>query len=112
MRMWMLPTSCMCMQHIVGEHGEIHKHRHNFVKGHSIAGRIGQIEPEAMQHRHDELARALKNHNSPYTLPDLSGYDLTDFTVDLNESARDLANRCPKCRELLIENGGFTFIEE
>ena len=104
----MLPVSCMCTQHIVGEHGEIHKHRHNFVKGHSIAGRRGQIEPEAMKRRHDELAGALKNHKSPYELPDLSNYDLSDFTVDLSKSAKDLANRCPKCRELLLAHGGFS----
>ena len=88
----------MCMQHIVGEHGELHKHRHNFVKGHSIDGRRGQIEPAAMKTRHDELAEHLKNHKSPYELPDLSGYDLEGFVVDADESLRELCRRCPACR--------------
>ena len=64
--MWMVEPKLMCVQHLVGEHGEIHKHRHNFVKGHSIAGRKGQIEPLAMQRRHDELAAFLKSHKSLY----------------------------------------------
>lgn len=106
MRMWMLPPECMCLQHRLGEHAEIHKHRHNFVKGHSIAGRRGQIEPAAMKARHDELAAGFPNHKSPYEQPDLSAYDLRGFAVDLVVSARDLAARCPKCRELIEKHKG------
>ena len=116
MRMWMLPPECMCLQHRLGEHAEIHKHRHNFVKGHSIAGRKGQIEPAAMQRRHDELAATLTNHKSPYTQPDLSAYDLTGFTVDLDESATELARRCPRCKVFITaylnQHGGFDSYKE
>lgn len=81
----------------------MHKHRHNFVKGHSIKGRFGQIEPASMSKRHDELvvemeSRGMK-HKSPYEQPDLSAYDLTDFTVDVENSLADLHNRCPECAE-------------
>jgi hypothetical protein len=106
MRMWMIDPRLMCSQHITGEHGEIHKHRHNFVKGHSIAGRKGQIEPRAMKRRHDELAKFLKNHKSPYEMPDLSGYDLRGFTVDKVKSATELWKRCPACRQKADEFGG------
>ena len=99
MRMWMVNPSLMCSKHLCGEHGEIHKHRHNFVKGHSIAGRKGQIEPEAMQRRHDELALFLKNHKSPFEQPDLSEYDLQDFIVDVEVSLEELRRRCPNCRK-------------
>lgn len=104
MRMWMLPPEMMCMKHIVGEHGEIHKHRHNFVKKHSIKGRIFpevQIEPESMKKRHDELAEYLKNHKSPYEMPDLSHLPkgIKQARVNIDVSIRDLKNRCPKCRE-------------
>ena len=105
MRMWMVPVGLMCSQHRTGEHGEIHKHRHNFVKGHSIEGRRGQIEPEAMLERHDELAASLKNHRSPFSMPDLSGYDLKGFVVDKEASMRELARRCPDCRALLQAAG-------
>jgi hypothetical protein len=101
--MWMIDPNLMCMKHICGEHGEIHKHRHNFVKGHSIEGRRGQIEPEAMKRRHDELSKFLKNHKSPYELPDLSGYDLTDFIVDQDESLIELSKRCPDCKRKILE---------
>jgi len=101
MRMWMVPPRLMCKQHLLGEHGEIHKHRHNFVKGHSIEGRRGQIEPESMQTRHDELAEEMlrrgMNHKSPYELPDLSHYDLDGFVVDVESSYEDLVGRCEEC---------------
>ena len=99
----MIPVKMLCKKHLCGEHGEIHKHRHNFVKKHSITGRKGQIEPLAMQTRHDELAKVLANHKSPYVLPDLSYYDLTGFTVDVNESIQELTKRCPECRELIAK---------
>lgn len=57
MRMWMSNPRFMCRKHLLGEHGELHKFRHMFIKGHSIEGRRGQIEPAAMKDRHDELAR-------------------------------------------------------
>jgi len=80
---------------------EIHKHRHNFVKGHSIEGRRGQIEPKSMQKRHDELAEEMikrgYNHNSPYIQPDLSRYNLNGFDVDIDKSLKDLHSRCNEC---------------
>ena len=99
--MWMVDTAILCRKHLLGEHGEIHKHRHCFVKGFSIEGRRGQIEPAAMQERHDALAKEMikrgYNHNSPYLQPDLSHYNLEGFTVNKEESLKDLHSRCPEC---------------
>ena len=99
----MVNPGLLCHRHLLGEHGEIHKHRHNFVKGHSIKGRIGQIEPSMMKDRHDELADEMSrrgmSHKSPYTQPDLSKYDLSWFVVDRQESITELKKRCKKCRE-------------
>jgi hypothetical protein len=100
--MWMLNPRYMCQKHIVGEHGEIHKHRHNFVKKHSISGRINpvvQIEPLAMKKRHDELAKHM-NHKSPYELPDLSHLPKAELNakVDLEQSHIDLISRCEDFR--------------
>ena len=36
MRMWMLNPKFLCRQHLLGEHSEIHKFRHNFVKKHKV----------------------------------------------------------------------------
>lgn len=106
MRMWMVEPKLLCRKHLLGEHGEIHKHRHNFVKKHSIAKRIemGQIEPSSMKSRHDALAEEMLrrgfNHKSPYEMPDIS--HLSDkerlFRVDVEQSKRDLRERCRECQ--------------
>jgi len=104
MRMWMVDPKLMCRKHLLGEHNEIHKHRHNFVKGHSISGRISpvvQIEPKSMLLRHDALVDEMKcrgyNHQSPYEMPDLSKYDIMDIKVDISESLKELKKRCDEC---------------
>jgi hypothetical protein len=98
----------MCNKHLLGEHGEIHKHRHNFIKKHSIAGRlfpVVQIEPLNMRSRHDELSQEMVkrgfNHQSPYEQPSLdylSNYE-RDAKVDLDISKRDLSSRCIECAQ-------------
>ena len=112
MRMWGIDPILLCQKHLIGEHGEIHKHRHNFIKKHKIAKRISpivQIEPENMQKRHDELVlEMLKrgyNHNSPYEHPDLSHLKTEEryAKIDINISIKDLFDRCPECsRKILL----------
>ena len=106
MRMWGISPSLLCKQHLLGEHGEIHKHRHNFVKMHRITKRISpvvQIEPENMQKRHDELSlemlRRGYNHNSPYEQPDISYLKPEEryASIDINISIADLTIRCEEC---------------
>jgi hypothetical protein len=110
--MWMVDPKGLCNKHLLGEHGEIHKHRHNFVKGHSVKGRLNpvvQIEPSSMQTRHDELAKEMlrrgMNHKSPYEQPDLSNYDddVINARVDLSVSLKDLHQRCESCKNLSTE---------
>jgi hypothetical protein len=102
----MIDPLLLCNKHLLGEHGEIHKHRHNFVKQHSIKGRIApvvQIEPLAMKERHDVLAvemlRRNMNHCSDYEQPELSYLDDADCcaTVDKLQSINDLMIRCHDC---------------
>jgi hypothetical protein len=109
--MWMIDPQLLCQQHLLGEHSEIHKHKHNFLKGHSIKGRIKpivQIEPLEMKSRHDALAnemiRRKYNHESPYTQPDLSLYSLNEISgkVDREFSKQDLIQRCPECAKKLL----------
>jgi len=103
----MMNPKMLCRKHLLGEHFELHKHRHLFEKGQSIAGRKGQIEPLRMQERHDilvaeMLARGM-NHKSPYTQPSLQKYkDIEKFVVDVNVSIQDLLDRCPTCRTNII----------
>lgn len=111
MRMWMVNPSVLCRKHLLGEHGEIHKHIPSFRKGHRIDGRfepVVQIQLNALESRHDELAAEMLkrgyNHNSPLVdVPDLS---LTypqhyDKVVDVEISKKDLIERCPECRNNL-----------
>ena len=106
--MWMVNPKILCNKHLGGEHFEIHKHRHNFVKRHSIKKRIelGQIEPKSMQTRHDtlvvEMVRRGMNHKSPYEMPDISYLPKheREFTVDVQHALSDLMNRCEACRRM------------
>jgi hypothetical protein len=105
MRMWMVDPRVLCRQHLLGEHGELHKHRASFVRGHKIDGRRGQIEPEAMGSRHDELAAEMLRrgyqHRSPYVQPNLDAYPacLRFMRVDRSSSLTVLLDRCPRCRQ-------------
>lgn len=110
MRMWMLNPEYMCVKHIVGEHGEIHKHRHNFAKKHNMGKRLSerQIFPAYMKARHDELAKYI-NHKSEYEQPDISylgddGEIYPDF-IDYSRNMYDLCDRCPDCRKKFKEAG-------
>lgn len=100
MRMWMVDPKLLCRKHLLGEHGEIHKFRHNFVKKHKMAGRMGQIEPARMEERHDQIAKEMLrrgyNHQSPYEQPDVS--HLPEMIVNIQESLDDLSNRCEECK--------------
>ena len=113
MRMWMIPANLLCKNHLLGEHNEIHKHKHNFEKKHSIKGRIYPkviIEPNSMKKRHDELAKEMinrkYNHKSPYEMPNLLHLIALEryAKVDLKQSIKELCIRCEKCKKNIIEN--------
>jgi hypothetical protein len=114
MRMWCIDPRLLCRKHLLGEHSEIHKHRHNFVKHHKITGRIFPIvliEPENMQPRHDQLVKEMiergYNHQSPYEQPDLSHLKFSERYAEANieYNLKDLSDRCLECRKR-IENKG------
>ena len=67
----MIEPKFLCRKHLLGEHGEIHKHKHNFEKKHNMTGRMGQIFPDKMQERHDLLAEEMLNrgYNHKSKLP-------------------------------------------
>lgn len=105
--MWMLDPKMLCRNHLLGEHNEIHKHRHNFIKQHRISGRIFPIvliEPESMSNRHDELVAEMirrgYNHNSSYEQPDLSHLPFNQryAKADIRYNIQDLSCRCVECK--------------
>lgn len=108
--MWMIDPKKLCRNHLLGEHNEIHKHKHNFEKHHSISGRlypIVLIEPSSMEKRHEELAKEMLargyKHQSPYQQPDLSYLTEEQRNVKANipYNIEDLCNRCEECRKML-----------
>lgn len=109
MRMWMVPVEKLCDMHLRGSHFEIHKHRHIFVKQHSIKGRIFpivQIEPSSMKKRHDELTKEMekrfnKKYDSPYKQPNLNHLPRNQryAKVDVDANLKELYNKCPECRK-------------
>ncbi len=113
MRMWMINPKLLCDKHLLGEHGEIHKHRHIFVKKYSITKRISpvvQIEPRSMEFRHNVLAnemiRRKMKHKSPYELPDIwyLSNEQIYAKVDIQNSLKDLSSRCPECANKIKKN--------
>ena len=102
--MWMVDPRVLCAQHLLGEHGELHKFRPAFAAGRRMLGRIGQVEPEAMFTRHrqlaDEMRRRGYGHNSTYRMPSLAYLSIAErwSRVDVAQSLRELASRCPQCR--------------
>jgi hypothetical protein len=105
--MWMIDPTKLCRKHLIGEHGEIHKFRHSFVKKHNMTGRLkapSQIEPYSMKDRHDALAAEMirrgYNHKSPYEMPDVS--HLPDVKVDIEINKKDLSTRCKDCKERIF----------
>jgi hypothetical protein len=111
MRMWMVDPIILCKNHLLGEHGEIHKHLWTFLKRHKKDKYIKNncIEPSAMERRHNALVKEMLrrgyNHKSPYTQPDISYLPWYQqcYKVDRNKSLKELVSRCPECRKNYIK---------
>jgi hypothetical protein len=114
----MIEPELLCMQHLLGEHGEIHKHKHNFEKGHSITGRIAinAVEPLSLKSRHDALEaeivkRAIKAGrkppSSPFQQPDLKHYapNEINYKINVEQNRLLLIQRCSNCKQLNEEGG-------
>lgn len=101
----------LCRQHLIGDHGELHKHRHIFMRHYSIEGRWGQIEPLSMKEWHDALAREMVRrgykHKSLYKQPDLRYLPLDDKAgrVHRGLTLKLLKKKCKYCRERIKEVG-------
>jgi hypothetical protein len=105
MRMWMVDVGVLCDRHLLGEHGELHKHLHNWRKRHRIDGRIAvnSIEPGSYKSRHDalevEMARRGMKPNSPIEQPDFSYLPEVQrgIKVDVVAAMALLVERCERC---------------
>ncbi|WGI18015.1 hypothetical protein [Methanonatronarchaeum sp. AMET-Sl] len=110
----MIDSELMCMQHILGEHRELHalvgtikrtrpeyegsiRHKNNLIG----LARDGFIELKSLKKRHDELAKHFENHNSPIKeLPPLKYLPkkVREARVDREKAVKDLIDRPKSCR--------------
>jgi hypothetical protein len=90
----MVPPSYLCNQHLLGEHGELHKFLPSWQRKVRINGRIAgnAIEPMSYVTRHDALAEEMlirgMQHRSPLTPPDFSYLPIEHqaFKVDVQQN--------------------------
>ena len=107
MRMWMVDPKVLCDQHLLGEHGELHKFLPTWVKKQRIDRRItdNAMEPKSYKVRHDLIADEMSfrgmNHKSPLEQPDFSYLPPEYLThqVDIEDNLRRLHLRCKTCLE-------------
>lgn len=110
----MIDPELMCMQHIAGEHRELHalkgslertkpkydncgKHRKNL----TTLAKDGLIELKSLKERHEELAKYLENHDSPIGEIPTTEYlpeDVARAEVNKEKAIRDLIDRPGACR--------------
>ena len=113
MRMWMVNPKKLCMNHLNGEHRELHALVGMINKGTSLKGYIdgGLIEVHSIRQRHNELAsellrRELIRNPNPTTKP-FHKSPLPFFTyrkegsIDIDDNIEELIKRCSKCKENL-----------
>lgn len=107
MRMWMIDPALLCNQHLLGEHGELHKFLHNWQQRQPILKRLegNAMEPLSYKCRHDGLAKEMvrrgMRHQSPLAQPDFSYLpeDQQAYRVDVEKNSVLLCQRCEACRE-------------
>ncbi|OUJ18441.1 Pyrimidine dimer DNA glycosylase T4 endoV family [Methanonatronarchaeum thermophilum] len=110
----MINPEHMCIQHILGEHRELHalmgsiertkpgykgfeRHRNNI----KALARDGYIELKSLKTRHEQLVGYLKNHNSPIEeVPTLEYIpkEVIEAEVNIEKSRKDLIDRPQACR--------------
>ena len=99
MRMWNVDPACMCRQHLLGEHLEMHMFVGHIRKKRSL-GRYASdklVDTRLLQSRHDALASEMLrrgyNHVSPLDYVDA----LRQGHVNVAASVAELRRRCNVC---------------
>ena len=112
--MWMIDPDLMCIQHILGEHRELHalkgalertkpeydncnRHRKNL----TTLAKDGLIELKSLRIRHEELVKFLNNHKTPIgNIPTLKYLpeEVARAKVDREKAVQDLIDRPKACR--------------
>ena len=111
-RMWMIEPSCLCNQHLLGEHIKAHMINGMLKKKMNISGYIKNdcIEPESIISRHkqlsDEMLKRKMNHksllNRSYSISYLPKAE-QKYKVNQDHSLWELMQRCPNCKKRITD---------
>ena len=104
MRQWFgIDPSCLCRQHLLGEHVEQHMAASWVLSGKRL-GKLfteGWIDPGRIRKRHDACAREMKrrgyNHKSPLRYKD----PVPSNNQNRRRHRRELVSRCKECKRRL-----------
>jgi hypothetical protein len=111
MRMWMVDPTQMCSKHLLGEHVELHMFMGSLNKGISMDGyvRNNLLELPQIAKRHEMLVAEMRRrgyrHQSPisaehvHMLEEYYPEEVVNYRIDREAAARDLFERCPRCKE-------------
>lgn len=101
MRMWKVPPKCLCRNHLLGEHAEMHMYAGAIRKKRSIRGHIekGQVETHSIKPRHDALAKEMERRGYRHNSPLRFHTKRRAGKVDVQGNLRELARRCRECRK-------------
>jgi len=108
----MVDPRCMCRQHLLGEHYEIHSFAGLWSKGKQpkrILGYLknGLIDPRRLKQRHDDLVKEMLHRNMLGHKTPMSELVVPDDTlyvyINPERNLEELATRCEKCRTRSLE---------
>lgn len=120
MRMWMVDPKVLCLQHLLGEHKEIHMwigvlRKYGARDGNGYLQ--GLLDITNIKTRHDELVVELArrgypsgvNHQTPVDASEVSEfirlYANLETPIDVTANLKELNRRCGRCTGLQRKNG-------
>ena len=113
MRLWMIKPQCMCTQHLLEEHREIHTFIGTLRKGISIKSYLvgDLVDPHLIADHHDEIVKEFErrdwessfNHKTPIDRAELEQLTkgLLRGNINIEVNLRELSRRCYRCRALI-----------
>jgi hypothetical protein len=105
-RMWIVKPKCLCKNHLLGEHKELHQAVGSILAGKSLKGHIakGQLEIHNIKSRHKKLAEEMLKRGYKHNSPLKNFKAVKHGKINKKENYIELSRRCKTCRELINAN--------
>lgn len=105
-RMWMINPKCLCRNHLLGEHKELHQAVGSLIRKKSLKGHLerGQIEIHNIKSRHESLVKEMKRRDYKHESPLKKFKSTKAGKIDIIENYKELERRCINCRKLIKTN--------